>query len=615
MRIKRSNLSIELNNAKEDYGKLYAYANTIQLLKIFTVFIILLSIFSCQSVKHAEKNTINKKLIIYQLLPRLFGNKDTTNIPFGTIAQNGSGKFNDITEKALDGLKELQINYVWYTGVIAHASLTDYSKYGLPANDADVVKGMAGSPYAIRDYYDVDPDLAVNVENRMQEFENLIQRTHDKNMKVIIDFVPNHVARGYVSNAKPKNVIDFGENDRTDSVFSLKNDFYYIPGKQFIVPKNTNKSNPISKLQDGKYQENPAKATGNDVFNEAPNVNDWYETVKLNYGLDYKDQSKHFSPIPPVWGKMKDILIYWSKKGVDGFRCDVAEMVPVEFWAWVIPQVKKTNPNLIFIGEAYNTKLYEQFINQGKFDYLYDKVGLYDELKKLIKNDTSARTAAIEKVLKDQGEELDVHMLRFLENHDEERIGSKDFAKDPAFALPAMVVTATLGKGPVMIYFGQEVGEPANGTEGFGGEDNRTTIFDYWGVPNHQKWMNEGEFDGKKLNTEQKKLRAFYQKLLTITAQSDAINQGKTHQLPEITKLNNRIYAFIRESDTQRLLIVANFDRTKSFDNNISIPTEMIKNKPIGKLNNLLNGLKVTTQNQTGIKVSIPPNSAIITAF
>lgn len=584
------------------------------LLSCFAVFISV-SIFSCKTEKITPNVNNQQKIVIYQLLPRLFGNKDTTNTPYGTIVQDGSGKFNDITDKALDGLKELHVNYVWYTGVIAHASLTDYSKFGLKANDADVVKGRAGSPYAIRDYYDVDPDLAVNVEQRMLEFENLIKRTHAKNLKVLIDFVPNHVARGYHSNAKPNDVVDFGANDVTDSLFSVKNDFYYNPGKSFIVPKIKGKSDPLSALQDGKYNENPAKATGNNVFTASPSADDWYETVKLNYGVDYRNNSKHFTPIPPVWEKMKEILIFWTKKGVDGFRCDVAEMVPVEFWAWVIPQIKQVNPSIIFIGEAYNSALYNQFIHQGKFDYLYDKVGLYDGLKKLIKNDSDANVADISKVILADSAGLDDHMLRFLENHDEERIASKGFAGKAEFALPAMVVTATLGKGPVMLYFGQEVGEPAKGIEGYGGDDNRTTIFDYWGVPNHQKWMNGGKFDGAKLSAEQKSLRKYYEKLLALTANSDAFKNGRIYQVASTAAMSKHTFAYIRESDNQRLLILVNFDRTKSLNTTIQVSPSLLKNKPLIDLRDLLGNVKVEKVSDAGIKVSLPPVSAQIITF
>lgn len=565
-----------------------------------------------------KKNTkmSDKKIIIYQLLPRLFGNKSNTNIPYGTLEENGSGKFNDITDKALDGIKELHANYVWYTGVIAHASLTDYSAYGIKVDDADVVKGRAGSPYAIRDYYDVDPDLAVNLKNRMKEFEALIKRTHDKNLKVIIDFIPNHVARSYHSYAKPKNVIDFGEQDELSKAFSAKNDFYYIPGQKFLVPQHEAKQTPLSVLEDGKFDENPAKATGNNVFAAQPKYDDWYETIKLNYGVDYQNGEKqYFDPIPPVWLKTRDILIYWAKKGVDGFRCDMAEMVPIAFWNWVIPQVKQTNPDLLFIGEAYNPKVYAQYLNEGKFDYLYDKVGLYDGLKKLIKNDQQADVASIKYVWQTESAGFGDKMLRFLENHDEERIASPGFAGKAELALPAMVVSATLGAGPVMLYFGQEVGEPAKGAEGYGGDDNRTTIFDYWGVPNHQKWMNNGLFDGHKLNAAQQNLRAYYSQLLKITTESDAVLHGDFFEVPSTGNMNNRMYAFIRYSGKQRLLIVANFDRTQTLGANISIPDEILKVKSSSPVTDLLTNKKLNIPAGTSIPVKLEPVSAQVIEF
>ncbi|WP_235528597.1 alpha-amylase family protein [Pedobacter sp. Leaf194] len=562
-----------------------------------------------------SKQMNDKQIVIYQLLPRLFGNKNTANIPYGTIAQNGSGKFNDITDKALDGIKELHANYVWYTGALAHASLTDYSAYGIKVDDADVVKGRAGSPYAIRDYYDVNPDLAVDVKNRMQEFEALVKRTHHKNLKLLIDFVPNHVARSYHSYAKPKQVVDFGAEDDVTKAFSATNDFYYIPGQHFVVPTNGEKT-PLSALQDGKFDENPAKATGNDAFTASPRYDDWYETIKLNYGVDYQNgKQNHFEPIPPVWTKMRDILIFWTKKGVDGFRCDMAEMVPIAFWSWVIPQVKKVNPNLIFLGEAYNPLVYKQYLDEGKFDYLYDKVGLYDGLKKLIRNEPSADVKDIRNVWQVESAGFGKNMLRFLENHDEERIASAGFAGKAELALPAMVVSATLGSGPVMLYFGQEVGEPGSGREGFGGDDNRTTIFDYWGVPNHQQWMNGGLFDGMKLNEEQRNLRSYYKQLLKVTSTSDAVINGEIYDVPQTGNMNNRMNAFIRYSGKQRLLVVANFDRNQSLEANIEIPDAVLKVKHSSPVTDLLTDRRLNIPAGTSIPVKLGPVSAQVIEF
>ena len=558
------------------------------------------------------------KLVIYQLMTRLFGNKVALNKPYGTISENGCGKFNDVTDKALDEIKKMGVSHVWYTGVIEHATMTDYTTQGIPPDDADVVKGRAGSPYAIRDYYDVDPDLAVVVKNRMPEYEALVKRTHDHGLKVLMDFIPNHVARTYRSDAKPLTVIDLGATDNKTKAFAPNNNFYYLPGKSFVVPASYN---PLGALkgprEDGKYFEVPAKATGNDVFSEAPKVDDWFETTKLNYGVDYQNGRKtYFQPVPDTWKKMRDILIYWAGKNVDGFRCDVAEMVPVEFWAYVIPEVKKVRPDIIFIAEAYNPKEYKTYLDKGKFDYLYDKVGLYDGLRRLMRQEST--TEEITKVWKEESNGFSSRMLRFLENHDEQRIASKDFATDPRRAIPAMTVAATLASGPVMLYMGQDVGEPAQGAEGFSGEDGRTTIFDYWGVPEHQKWMNQGKFDGARLSPEQQALRAFYTRLLTVTSTSEAIRRGRFYELQDANNLgkeyNQRhLYAYLRYTNKQQLLIVVNFSAEKTYRPVLTLPAEAVA--AMGLSTNKFytyTDLLTAGEPRSALNLNLPPLSAQI---
>ena len=291
---------------------------------------------------------MNNKIIIYQVLPRLFGNRVTTRKRFGAIAENGCGKFSNFDEHTLRGIHDMGFSHIWYTGVIRHATQTDYSLYGIPSQHAEIVKGKAGSPYAITDYYDVDPDLALCVEHRMEEWLSLIERTHREGMKVIIDFVPNHVAREYHSICKPKGVRDLGEDDNPNMNFSTDNNFYYCWG----MPLDLSDVD----VDNVSYHESPAKATGNDRFTNRPGRNDWYETVKLNYGIDYCDaggRSYHFDPIPDTWKKMTDILLFWAEKGVDGFRCDMAEMVPSAFWDYATKKVRKEYPHIIFIGEVY----------------------------------------------------------------------------------------------------------------------------------------------------------------------------------------------------------------------------------------------------------------------
>lgn len=503
-----------------------------------------------------------KKMVVYQMMTRLFGNQNNTNKPYGTQAENGVGKFSDINEVALKGIKELGVTHVWYTGALEHALLTDYSIAGIPLDDADVVKGRAGSPYAIKDYYDVNPDLAIDVKNRMKEFEQLIARTHAQGLKVIIDFVPNHVARGYKSDSKPKGIEDLGEGDDLTVSFKPSNNFYYLPGQSFQPPADYNSlgTNPFPN-KDKKYTENPAKVTGNDQFTATPGINEWFETVKLNYGVDIQNGRKtYFDPVPSTWMKMKDILVFWANKKVDGFRCDMAEMVPAEFWNWAIPQVKAVNPNIIFIAEIYNPSQYRNYIDQGKFDFLYDKVQLYDTLRLLInKKSSTAHIHGIQESLKG----INKNMLHFLENHDEQRIASPFFAGDGWKAVPAMVISATIDQGPVMVYFGQEVGEPGAGSEGFSGEDGRTTIFDYWGVPEHQKWMNGGKFDGGLLSVDQKALRQFYGDILTFAAQSKAITDGDYYDLTNFNlsqgNIADDVHVFARVYNEEKLIILSSF--------------------------------------------------------
>jgi len=570
-----------------------------------------------------EKTKIEKhtdKLVVYQIYTRLFGNTNATNKFNGTIKENGSGKFNDINDAALLALKKFGVSHVWYTGVIEHATMTDYSKYGSSKDNPLVVKGIAGSPYAVKDYYDVDPDLAVNVKNRMKEFEALVERSHKNDLKVLIDFVPNHVARNYHSDVKPIGVRDFGEDDDKSRNFAVNNNFYYIVGQDFVVPHGVN---PPVKVTEP-YLESPAKATGNDVFMPNPSINDWFETVKLNYGVDYlENRTTYFDPVPNTWLKMKDILLFWASKGVDGFRCDMAEMVPKEFWGWVIPEVKKVNPDIVFIAEIYNPSAYWSYINEGKFDYLYDKVGLYDALRRLMQGAGDAND--ITRVWQNESGNFAQHMIRFLENHDEHRICSKFFAGDAFKAVPSMVLSATLHTGPVMLYFGQELGVAPDRAEGFSGDDGRTTIFDYWGVPEFQNWVNNHKYDGGKLTPEQKKIRKFYADLLKFVNTSDAVKNGQFFDLQYVNNHgqspnynDKKIFTYLRFTGKQKLLFICNFDLENSYSTSVNIPKgawEMMGLDSASKRTykgTFGNKLVLEEANSEKVKVDIPKNSVLI---
>lgn len=505
------------------------------------------------------------KPIIYQLFPRWFTNYNETCEHDGSIERNGCGKMNSFTPRVLKSIKELGVTHIWYTGVIEHAHATDYSKYGITPDNPHVVKGKAGSPYAISDYYDIDPDIAVNVDNRLEEFKALVERTHDAGMKVLIDFVPNHVARRYASDVKPAGIEDFGENDDNTCFFSPANDFYYITRQLFA---------PSINLGDGDdaYIEFPAKASGNDCFTAFPGQNDWYETVKLNYGVDYGDHSRHFDPIPPVWFKMLHILRYWAAKGIDGFRCDMVFMVPIEFWRWAIPAVKQDYPDIIFIGEIYDVNLYYDFLSAG-FDYLYDKVNLYDTLRAIQCSNISAAR------LTDCWQRIDPikdRMLNFLENHDEQRFASEFYAGDPAQVIPSLVVSATMSRGPVMIYAGQELGEPAADAEGFSGHDGRTTIFDYWSLSTLKRWLNSGKPSMSALTAREKWLRQRYATILHLCNKENAIKNGEFFDLMYVNYENrtlnpHRQYVYLRYDKETLLVIAVNFG-ANTCDMMINIP-------------------------------------------
>lgn len=496
------------------------------------------------------------KIFVYQILTRLFGNKNSRNKPHGTIEENGSGKFNDITDIVLNELKEAGYTHVWYIGALAHASATDYTEYGIPRQFPEIVKGKAGSPYAIRDCYDVDPDLAVNVKKRMQEFEELVARTHNAGLNVLIDFVPNHVARNYQSIAKPKHVEDFGEKDDTSVVFAPHNNFYYLPGQPLDLQFLRDKGIEVN------YVENPAKATGNDCFANKPSEYDWYDTVKLNYGVDYLNERRRcFDPIPNTWKKMRDILFFWAAKDIDGFRCDMAEMVPLEFWKWVIPQIKAQFPDIIFFAEIYNPSVYRDFLADNTFDYLYDKVGLYDVLRDVACG--YRPSSDITFILNAVGD-IQHRMINFMENHDEQRIASDFFLKSGEKGKAAMIVTACINVNPVMIYFGQELGERGMDEEGFSGKEGRTSIFDYWSVDTVRRWNNNGKWNEELLTEEEIRLRKFYHKLIRLCNREKALREGLFYDLmyanyenPDFNSMKQ--YAFVRGDYKDFLLVIANF--------------------------------------------------------
>ena len=576
-----------------------------QRISVFLSVLFLASLVGCDVQKSKEHEVVieqkeNKK-VVYQVFTRLFGNTNTTNKPWGTIKENGVGKFNDFTDKALTGIKNLGVTHIWYTGVPHHDVIRDYTKYGISNDDPDVVKGRAGSPYAVKDYYNVNPDLAVNVANRLQEFEALIERSHKNSLKVIIDIVPNHVARNYQSISNPEGTRDFGADDDKTVVYDVNNNFYYSPNKPFEVPDFLNGYLPIdgenNPLSDKMFNENPAKWTGNGSRSPKPSFYDWYETVKVNYGVSPEGKKDfdelpagfenetykvHFAfwkdkIVPNSWVKFKDIALYWLSKGVDGFRFDMAEMVPVEFWSYLNSSIKMKNADAFLLAEVYNPDLYRDYIKKGKMDYLYDKVQLYDTLKSVMQGlGLTDNIPQIQEGLKD----IEHNMLHFLENHDEQRIASTEFAGNAKKARPAMVVSATISTAPTMIYFGQEFGEDGSENAGFG-KPSRTSIFDYVGVPSLQRWVNNQQFDGGQSTKEELNLRDFYKRLLNFTIHSDAL-MGKYQDIHLYNRKNTKNYnskllSFVRWSKNEKLLIITNFDAINTYKFTLELPQEIIK--------------------------------------
>lgn len=523
--------------------------------------------------------------VIYQLFVRTFGNTNETRKTNGTLAENGCGKFNDISEKALESLKEMGFTHIWLTGVLEQASGTSYPNR--PADEPDILKGIAGSPYAIRDYFDVCPDYASNPDRRLEEFKALLDRCRVRGLKVIIDFVPNHVARSYQSDIRPES--SFGSDDDRNVFFHRDNHFYYLR------PEHDGGGPPL-KLPtahlpncDGSFSGETGfgRVTGNNVISWAPSINDWYETVKLNYGHDFTTgratsglPKADAAPtdVPKTWRTMDEIIGYWQAMGVDGFRVDMAHMVPMEFWRWSVKRARERRGDVFFCAEAYDNDpakltdghVLDELLAAG-FDAVYDDPaydvleGLYDAGKWA--NDLGAITFTGDRFHQS---------LRYGENHDEVRLASpKEWGGlGMKVGRPVSAVLYAMGRGPVMVYNGQEVGEPAAGTEGFGGDDARTTIFDYWSMPEFTKWVNGRKFDGGKLSDEQKSLRSWYGKLLH-TIQQPAFVAGEFYGLnhanqgnPGFGRLGGEtasghwLYAFLRHDSRsgQSFLVVANFN-------------------------------------------------------
>ena len=546
---------------------------------------------------------MDTKPIIYQLVVRYFGNTNTTNRPAGSLAENGCGKFNDVTDAALRALREMGVTHVWLTGVLRQATLTDWSHLGMPPDDPDVVKGVAGSFYAVRDYFDVSPDYAVDPNRRIQEFEALVQRVHAHGMKALIDFVPNHVARGYQSIVRPD--LNFGLGDDRTQFFSPSNHFFYVVnrGNEPLRLSRPGHWNPPGYEFDGLYppedgsHERPVKVTGNNCVETNLGPEPWYETVKLNYGFNFVDGTGHYDPQPRLWGLMDQILAYWQERGVDGFRCDFAHFVPPEAWKFLIPRAKQRDTDVYFIAEAYPW--------EGSGDPITSRQQLIEAGMEAVYNDASYD--GLKRIYLGRGSQDEYHyamvslapearrgMVQYVENHDERRIaspldynagwtGNSGFGSAEAGYLLAPL-QYLCGPGPVLMLNGQEIGEPAADAEGYSGHDGRSTVFDYWCMPEFAKWVNDHAYDGEFLAAWQLKLRHFYSDLLAL-CQDPAIRGDGYWGLKYINQpamhadCDGSLYTFARYADGsgRLLLVVANFNRQSAVTGQVRLPRELVE--------------------------------------
>ncbi len=527
-----------------------------------------------------------RREILYQLVVRHFGNHDGANVTDGTLEENGVGTFADIDDRALSRLGDMGITHVYLTGVLRQATRTDWSEIGLPPDDPDILKGRAGSFFAVRDYFDVCPDYAEDPAERLAEFDALLDRIRDAGLRSLIDLVPNHVARSYGSVVRPE--LDLGVHDDQGEFFSPDNHFFYLDGGTPLTLPTLDADWQLPGM-DGLFPPEDGtpghhvRVTGNDIISYTPSRHDWYETVKLNYGRDFTTGASHFDPLPPTWTFMDEVLAYWQDRGVDGFRCDFAHLVPDEAWAWLIAEAKARDPETWFAAEAYANL---QGLVDAGFDAVYED-DTYDLLKGLYNG--SHDKFELDEHLAWLDDDFRPHALRYVENHDERRIASPIVSgvepDDSGFgsmeAGPHVTPISYLaGPGPLMVYNGQTVGEEGAGVAGFSGENGRTSIFDYWRVPALADWVNDGAFDGGRLSPEQRDLHEYHRRLLHL-AQHPLVVEGAYYGLDWYNRdqdgYPSAAWAFGRYLPGQeRLLVVVTNLALDPFEATIRIPGELV---------------------------------------
>jgi glycosidase len=422
-------------------------------------------------------------------------------VPVRTYAARGmgrqlAGQFNALTAERLDEIKDLGVDYLWLTGVLEHASRDQ--------TDPDVVKGEAGSYYAIYDNWDVSAQ-----SGSMADFEALIDRAHDAGLRVIIDFVANHTARMHRTDVLCKQHLDFGRQDRTDAFFHRDNNYYYITDDSFTPPTQNDVDGADGVFDTdifaaGVQLENPARVTGNDIVSANPASQDWFETVKLNYGYDIQSRQAHYNPRPRTWMQMLDVAQYWVEKGVDGFRVDFAHAVPIEFWRYFASELRRVQPSVFLLAEAYESDQrmrlpgfsYHAMLEAG-FDSVYNSEmywAMHNQVVRpgTMRNANPMRSPAMNDNILRRG----FMFTQYMENHDEMRAASRHFApwvgdREQRSRL-GLAYTTYLGLTPghLMLHGGQELQEDASVFGGYAGDNGRSSIFDFVYQSQTRTWLH-----------------------------------------------------------------------------------------------------------------------------
>lgn len=490
-----------------------------------------------------------------------------------------SGKFSSLSGPALNSIRELGFTHLWLIGVVRHATGRDWSEIGLPPDPPDVLKGRAGSPFAIRDSFDVCPDHADDPSFRMDEFKACVDRVHDSGMRVIIDFVPNHVARTYASVVRPE--LDFGTNDDKSRFHAPGNHFYYLPGEGPLRLPWAGKTEPGDRYR-GEVE--VARVTGNNVASPAPGPDDWFETCKLNYGWDYRrgrdaasEVNEESGDMHGTWQRMDAVLAHWQGLGVDGFRCDMAHWIPGSFWRWAIRRARERNPDSFFVAEAYANDpggtiagdMAAVLIRAG-FDLVYDH-DAYRMIRGVLEGPKWAND--LDAVLQSGGNGRT--RVRYVENQDEVRVAHPGNWGGGGARLgwTAAAVLWLAGQSAPLLFAGQEVGASSSAT-GMGGDGaGRFPLFEYGSIPELEGWINGGRYDGSRLTVGERELREAYRRLLGWM-DHPAVERGIFVPVNPYNALNpdfgreageaasgHWVYAWIRicrESGAQGLLFVAN---------------------------------------------------------